>query len=144
MKVFSTIAVIVALTAAPCLADTYEHDEYGVNPTLQKVDKDLVPTVNAAKAVGWPEGGAPIPAAGFKVQAFARDLDHPRTLLVLPNGDVLVAETNTPPKPEDSKGIKGFVMKKVMKRAGAGVESANRITLLRDADGDGRAVISRR
>jgi glucose/arabinose dehydrogenase len=73
------------------------------------------------------------------VAAFATDLDHPRWLYVLPNGDVLVAETNAPPKPEDGKGIKGWVMGLVMKRAGAHVPSANRITLLRDTDGDGVA-----
>ena len=73
------------------------------------------------------------------VNAFASGLDHPRTVYVLPNGDVLVAETNAPPKPDDGKGIKGMVMKAVMKKAGAGVPSANRITLLRDADGDGVA-----
>jgi len=73
------------------------------------------------------------------VNAFARDLDHPRWLYVLPNGDVLVAETNAPPKPDDAKGIKGWLSQLVMKRAGAGVPSANRITLLRDADGDGIA-----
>ena len=73
------------------------------------------------------------------VNAFATGLDHPRTLDVLPNGDVLVAETNAPPKPDDSRGIKGWITKMVMGRAGAGTTSANRITLLRDADGDGIA-----
>jgi glucose/arabinose dehydrogenase len=73
------------------------------------------------------------------VNAFAAGLDHPRTLYVLPNGDVLVAETNAPPKPDDSRGIKGWITKMVMGRAGAGTTSANRITLLRDADGDGVA-----
>ncbi|HSX90309.1 MAG TPA: sorbosone dehydrogenase family protein, partial [Pseudomonas sp.] len=89
-------------------------------------------------AVGWPEGAAPQAAEGLTVQAFARDLDHPRWLYVLPNGDVLVAETNAPPKPEPG-GLRGWFMKRVMKKAGAGVPSANRITLLRDADGDGVA-----
>ena len=73
------------------------------------------------------------------VNAFATGLDHPRSVYVLPNGDVLVAETNAPPKPDDGKGIKGFVYEQVQKWAGAGVPSANRITLLRDADGDGVA-----
>ena len=71
--------------------------------------------------------------------AFAIDLDHPRNLLVLPNGDVLVAETNAPHRPQDMPGARGFVMRRVMAVAGAGVPSANRITLLRDADGDGVA-----
>jgi hypothetical protein len=89
--------------------------------------------------VGWPGGGKPVAAAGLSVAPFATGLDHPRWVYVLPNGDVLVAESNAPPKPEDGKGIRGWVMKIVMKRAGAGVPSANRITLLRDADGDGTA-----
>ncbi len=95
--------------------------------------------MNIAPAKGWPSGAMPQPVAGTSVTAFARDLDHPRWLYVLPNGDVLVAESNAPPKPDDAKGIKGWVMKRVMKRAGAGVPSANRITLLRDTDGDGVA-----
>lgn len=85
------------------------------------------------------EGAKPVAAAGTQVAAFAENLDHPRWLYVLPNGDVLVAETNAPPKPDDGTGIRGWVMKKVMGRAGAGVPSANRITLLRDQDHDGIA-----
>ena len=112
---------------------------YGPNPRLPAPEKSLIPTVHIAKAIGWPAGVKPTPAAGLQVQAFATGLAHPRWLLALPNGDVLVAETNAPPKPEDNKGIKGKVMKLVQKRAGAGVESPNRITLLRDADGDGVA-----
>ena len=98
-----------------------------------------MPTVNIATATGWPGGGKPKAANGMAVNAFATGLDHPRTVHVLPNGDVLVAESNAPPKPDDGKGIKGWVTKMVMGRAGAGVPSANRITLLRDADGDGVA-----
>ena len=111
----------------------------GPNPTLPPATKRLIPTVLIAPAKGWPAGVTPTAAAGLSVAAFATGLDHPRWLTVLPNGDVLVAESNAPPKPEDGKGIKGAVMKAVMKRAGAGVPSANRITLLRDADGDGVA-----
>ncbi len=111
----------------------------GPNPTLPAPIKTLLPTVNIAPALGWTHGAMPVAAAGTSVGAFARGLDHPRWIYVLPNGDVLVAETNAPPKPEDGKGIKGWVMKMMMKRAGAGVPSANRISLLRDADGDGVA-----
>ena len=111
----------------------------GAQPTLPPPRHTLLPTVNIAPAQGWPEGGTPLAAAGLRVQAFARELDHPRWLLVLPNGDVLVAESNAPPKPDDSGGIKGWVKKLAMKRAGAGTPSANRITLLRDSDGDGVA-----
>ncbi|MCP1420280.1 glucose/arabinose dehydrogenase [Pseudomonas laurylsulfativorans] len=114
-------------------------DGTGPSPQLPEPNKTLVPTVNIAPAIGWPEGAKPMAANGTQVAAFAEDLDHPRWLYVLPNGDVLVAETNAPPKPEDGKGIRGWVMKKVMGRAGAGVPSANRITLLRDKDHDGVA-----
>lgn len=114
----------------------------GANPTLPKPNKTLFPTVNIAPAKGWPEGAMPTPMAGLGVTALASGLEHPRWVYVLPNGDVLVAESNAPPKPEDEKsaqGLRGWFMKKVMGRAGAGAPTANRITLLRDADGDGKA-----
>ena len=111
----------------------------GPRPELPPPRAALIPTVNIAPAKGWARGAMPQAAPGLQVQAFAAGLDHPRWLLVLPNGDVLVAETNAPPKPEDAKGIKGWVMGLVMQRAGAAVPSANRITLLRDSDGDGVA-----
>jgi glucose/arabinose dehydrogenase len=114
-------------------------DGTGPSPKLPEPNKTLIPTVNIAPAIGWPAGGKPTAAAGTQVAAFAEGLDHPRWLYVLPNGDVLVAETNAPPKPDDSSGIRGWVMKKVMGKAGAGVPSPNRITLLRDADHDGVA-----
>ena len=98
-----------------------------------------MPTVNIAPAKGWAAGGKPAAADGLAVAALARDLEHPRWLYVLPNGDVLVAETNAPARPDDGKGIRAFFMKALMRRAGAGVPSANRITLLRDNDGDGVA-----
>ncbi|HEY6382364.1 MAG TPA: sorbosone dehydrogenase family protein, partial [Pseudolabrys sp.] len=71
--------------------------------------------------------------------AFAKGLEHPRWLFVLPNGDVLVAESNAPQRPDDAKGIKGWAYKTVQKWVGAGVPSPNRIILLRDKDGDGVA-----
>lgn len=113
--------------------------DVGPQPTIKAPVRRLIPTVDIAPARGWPQGGAPRPAAGLAVEAFASGLDHPRWLYVLPNGDVLVAETNAPERPEDRKGIRGYVMGKVMAKAGAAVPSANRITLLRDADGDGVA-----
>ncbi|HYD28048.1 sorbosone dehydrogenase family protein [Brevundimonas sp.] len=113
---------------------------FGPDPTLPDPQRSLIPVVNVAEAVGWPDGRTPVPAPGFRVQAFAAGLDHPRWLYRLPNGDVLVAETNAPPKPEDKKGgLRGFFQGLFMKKAGARVPSANRITLLRDADGDGVA-----
>ena len=111
----------------------------GANPVLPAPQSSAIPTVHVAKATGWPSGSKPSAASGLAVNAFAADLDHPRWLYVLPNGDVLVAETDAPPKPEDRKGFKGWVMKKLMSKAGSGTPSANRITLLRDTDGDGVA-----
>ena len=111
----------------------------GAAPTLPSPEHSLFPTVNIAPAKGWPVGATPVTAAGTVVGAFAGGLKHPRWLYVLPNGDVLVAESNAPPKPDDGNGIKGWIMGLVMKRAGAGVPSANRITLLRDSKGDGVA-----
>jgi glucose/arabinose dehydrogenase len=112
---------------------------FGPDPQLPEPRSSLIPTVNIAPAKGWPEGAMPTTAAGLRVTTFAAGLDHPRWVYVLPNGDVLVAESNAPPEPEDGQGLRGWVMKLVMGRAGAGVPSANRITLLRDADGDGLA-----
>ena len=111
----------------------------GPTPTLPEPTKTLLPTVNIAPAQGWAPGAMPVAASGTAVNPFATGLDHPRWLYVLPNGDVLVAESNAPPKPDDAKGFRGWVMGLVMKRAGAAPKSANRITLLRDADGDGVA-----
>jgi glucose/arabinose dehydrogenase len=113
---------------------------FGPTPTLPAPEKSWIPTINIANATGWPAGGKPRAAGGMAVNAFATGLDHPRTLHVLPNGDVLVAESNAPPKPDgDGGGIKGFVFRQALKWAGASVPSPNRITLLRDADGDGVA-----
>lgn len=111
----------------------------GTDPVLPEPNTSLIPTVNIAPAVGWSAGEKPIAAEGLAVNAFARGFQHPRWLYVLPNGDVLVAETNAPPRPEDYTGIRGWAMKQVMENAGAATPSANRITLLRDEDGDGRA-----
>ncbi len=113
----------------------------GPHPVIKPVDKHLLPTVQIAPAKGWAAGQKPAPAAGIALTAFATGLNHPRWLYVLPNGDVLVAETNAPPKPDDAKGIRGHVMKIVQKKAGAGAPTANRIVLLRDADGDGVAEV---
>ncbi|HEY9098329.1 MAG TPA: sorbosone dehydrogenase family protein [Thiobacillus sp.] len=133
--------LILNLSACGEVATLPEQAGVGPHPTLPPPNPTLIPTVKIAPAIGWPAGATPTAAAGLAVNAFASGLDHPRWLYVLPNGDVLVAESNAPPKPEDGKSIKGWIMKWVMKRAGAGVPSANRITLLRDADGDGIAEV---
>jgi glucose/arabinose dehydrogenase len=136
------IASIAQLFAGSLLAQLSTQppaQTIGATPQLAKPNKQIIPTVHIAPAKGWPAGAQPVAADGLSVAPLATGLDHPRWVYVLPNGDVLVAESNAPPKPEDSKGIKGAVMGFVMKRAGATAPSANRITLLRDADGDGVA-----
>ena len=138
-RLATLILLAAGLAACGETSSLQVSDGTGPSPKLPEPNKTLIPTVNIAPAVGWAEGGKPTAAPGTQVAAFAADLDHPRWLYVLPNGDVLVAETNSPAKPDDSKGIRGFVMEKVMSRAGAGVPSANRISLLRDKDGDGVA-----
>ncbi|HEY0014461.1 MAG TPA: sorbosone dehydrogenase family protein [Allosphingosinicella sp.] len=111
----------------------------GANPALP-APADGLPTINIAPAASWPEGRTPTAAAGLAVNAFAAGLDHPRWLLALPNGDVLVAESNKPAPPEgEGGGVKGWVERRVMSAAGAGVPSADRISLLRDSDADGVA-----
>jgi glucose/arabinose dehydrogenase len=137
----SACLVALALPLAGCneKSTLASGEDFGPSPKLVEPSKSLIPTVNVSKAIGWSAGGKPKAAEGMTVNAFATGLDHPRTVYVLPNGDVLVAESNAPPKPEDGKGIRGWVMKQVMGHAGAGKPTANRISLLRDADGDGVA-----
>ena len=129
----------ISLAACGDRAKLPEEAGWGPNPQLPAPNATLLPTLNEAKAVPWNAGEKPVAAKGLAVEAFAQRLQHPRWLLVLPNGDVLVAETNAPPKPDDSKGIRGFFQKMLQKNAGSTGESANRITLLRDTDGDGKA-----
>ena len=135
----ASCALLLTMTGCAMPSKSPINDSYGSQPNLPKPKSSLLPTVNIAPAKGWPEGKMPTPATGLKVQAFAKGLQHPRWLYVLPNGDVLVAETDAPPKPDDSKGIKGKIMKWVMQRAGSSHPSANRISLLRDSNGDGVA-----
>ena len=137
------VASAVVLSAAGCAgrAELPESSGVGPRPVLPDPSHAAVPTINVVTAKGWPPGAAPTVASGQSVTAFARDLDHPRWLYVLPNGDVLVAETNAPARSEDGKGVKGYFFKKFQKKAGGAVPSANRITLLRDADGDGLAEV---
>ena len=139
------LAIAIAAMALPLAAcndpqDTVTAEQsFGPSPTLPEPQQSWLPTVNIATATGWAAGDKPKAANGMAVNAFASGLDHPRTVYVLPNGDVLVVESNAPPKPGDARGVKGFIYKQVQRWAGAGVPSANRITLLRDADGDGVA-----
>ncbi|MEO7391581.1 MAG: sorbosone dehydrogenase family protein [Ramlibacter sp.] len=130
---------LLGMAGCGSVAQSAPNAGVGPNPQLPAPETSLLPTVNIAPAEGWPAGTRPQAPAGFRVTALAAGLDHPRWVYVLPNGDVLVAESNAPPKPNEGNSLRGFIMKKVMERAGAGVPSANRITLLRDADGDGVA-----
>lgn len=111
----------------------------GPSPALPKPSTSLIPVVNVVDAKGWPANATPVSPEGTVVHAYATGLQHPRWLYVLPNGDVLVAETNAPERPDDAPGIKGWFFKHFQKKAGGAVPSANRITLLRDTDGDGIA-----
>ena len=135
------VLIAGGLTGCGDTATLLKGQDTGATPTLTAPVKRLIPTVDIAPARGWPAGGMPTPMAGLTVAPLATGLDHPRWVYVLPNGDVLVAESNAPPKLDDGKGIKGWIMKQVMARAGAGVPSANRITLLRDTNGDGKAEV---
>jgi glucose/arabinose dehydrogenase len=137
----TVISLSILLTACGDSAKLPDEAAVGPSPTLPEPNETLLPTVNIAPAKGWSQGEGPTAAGGLAVHAYALGLDHPRWVYVLPNGDVLVAETNAPERPEEGKGIKGRVMQWYQKRAGAGVPSANRITLLRDADGDGVAEV---
>jgi glucose/arabinose dehydrogenase len=137
--------LLPALTLSVMLAACGQPAQYpveagiGPDPTLPPPESGLVPTVRPAKAIGWAGGETPTPADGLAVVAFADGLDHPRWLFVAPNGDVLVAESNRTHAEDSGNPIMAWIMGLVMDYAGAGVESANRITLLRDTDGDGVA-----
>ena len=124
--------VVVAMLLSACGDMARLPVAAGICPTseLPVPRSSLLPTVNMAPAQSWPAGRVPSGPPVTEVQPFASGLDHPRWLLVLPNGDVLVAETNAPERPDAAPGLRGWVMGLVMKRAGAAKPSANRITLL--------------
>ena len=136
---FSALAAALLLAACAGREALRDAEGIGADPTLPAPRQSLIPTVDIAPASGWKGGEAPTPARGLRVTRFADGLQHPRWLHVLPNGDVLVAESNGPAGKSGVRGLKGKVMGAVMKRAGAGEPSADRITLLRDTDGDGVA-----
>jgi glucose/arabinose dehydrogenase len=135
------LAATLSLGAAACgeRATLPESAGTGPAPVLPPPHRTLIPTVNIARAIGWPAGATPVPAAGLAVHAYATGLDHPRWLHVLPNGDVLVAESNAPAAHDTKGGIKGWIAGRVMKAAGASAASADRITLLRGIGPDGLA-----
>lgn len=139
--ILGLIIVLAAITIwfllRPDVAKLSEQDVTGMIPKLGEARPASIPTMKVAPVIGWQGGARPTPAKGLKVEAFASNLDHPRWLYRLPNGDVLVAETNSPPRKVG--GVTGMVMGSLMKKAGAGGPSANRISLLRDTNGDGVA-----
>lgn len=135
----ASVGVVAAVLAMSCgsVARLPLAAGTGVQPVLPPPNRSLIPVINVATAKGWAQGATPTAADGMSVAAFASGLDHPRWLYVLPNGDVLVAETNGPPRPQNNKGIRGWFFKRFQKKAGGAVPSANQITLLRDRNGDG-------
>jgi len=133
------VAVVVKLVVFPERAELPVEAGMGSDPELPKPNKTLMPTVNVAPATGWPEGQQPSAAEGLRVTQFSSGLEHPRWLYKLPNGDILVAESNAPAKAGGSTSAKDWVADKIKSTAGAGVPSADRITLLRDVDNDGVA-----
>ena len=135
MAMLSAVSVAACASSArlPVSAVT------GPNPEIPAPKTSSIPIVNVAKAIGWSGKDHPVAAMGTAVNAYARKLDHPRWLYVLPNGDVLVAESNAPTRPDDRTGIHSWFLRLFMHEGGAGDPTANRITLLRDTDGDGIA-----
>jgi len=131
------IAILMRGTSATLSVDEVS----GTDPTLVEPDEGLFPTIDVAEPVGWAKGEVPGAAKGLQVQRFAEGLDHPRIMYRLPNGDILVTLTNSPPR--DVGGIEGFIMKRLMGKAGAGEPSPNKLVLLRDTNGDGRADVKK-
>jgi len=139
MKRTFLVLALPLLSACGGMTDLPASSGFGGNPQLPPPHNQLIPVVNIAPAKGWPAGATPTAASGLQVKMFASGLDHPRWLYTLPNGDVLVAETNSPAKPDDLKGLTKFAHDIITHIAGADAKSANRITLLRDSKGDGIA-----
>lgn len=135
--IFALVGAWIAWSIRGPAAEFSLNDTTGPRPKLAEPNEQTIPTVRTADPVGWKDGEAPIAAQGLQVTRFADKLDHPRTVFTLPNGDVLVAETNSPPR--ETGGITGAVMGYLFRKVGAGGPSPNKIVLLRDSDGDGKA-----
>lgn len=135
------LTLTCALAALAACSQRPAPPSYGANVELPAPQKNMLPTINVAKAVGWPAGAAPTAAEGLVVSRYAEDMAHPRWLYILPNGDVLVAEAST--QPEKGGGIEGMIARNLQKRGGAYNHNQNRIMLLRDSDGDGDVDLKR-
>jgi glucose/arabinose dehydrogenase len=133
------LAAGLAVFAVACSPSSHEpeHKLVGKNPVIPSPEKNFIPTLNFSTAKGWPDGTAPHAPTGFTVTKFAGDLDHPRWLYQLPNGDVLVAESTTEPPPP--KTLEDRLADWLQSISGSDGKSANRITLLRDTKGAGTA-----
>ncbi|MSQ81221.1 MAG: sorbosone dehydrogenase family protein [Candidatus Methylopumilus sp.] len=139
MKYFFLLLLLISCQIAPS-KDLF-NSSVGKNPILPKPTLSLIPAVNIAKASQWPEGLMPHVKDGFTINLYSKELIHPRWLYVLPNGDVLVAQSNKQ-SPKKTRNLKDLITGYVMKRAGAGNESPDKITLLRDKNGDGVATLA--
>ena len=139
------LVAIVILAAAGWWVLRGDRAEYtvaqvtGADPLLAEPDPQTIPTVQVAEPIGWPDGAAPDAAEGLVVNRFAEGLEHPRVIYAMPNGDILVAESNAPERVIAGGGITNLVAGFLFRRAGAAVPSPNKLVLLRDADGDGVA-----
>ena len=129
------IVIAVAALAACTDKGGDPMKQYGPDPVLPQPSQYLLPPMSVPNAVGWKSGETPTVPAGLKIQAMATGLMHPRIVYPLPNGDILVVESNGPGtepfRPKD------YIQGKIKGRAGAAAKGGNRITLLRDANGDG-------
>jgi glucose/arabinose dehydrogenase len=127
--------MVLALVAACSGKGGDPSTQYGSNPNLPEPHQYLMPPMNVPKVVGWKAGEMPTVPTGMRIQAMRTGLMHPRIVYPLPNGDILVVESNGPGtepfRPKD------YIQGKVKARAGAAAKGGNRITLLRDANGDG-------
>ena len=142
IKRYWAFGMVLAVVLVPYIAYGADKEKSsgvttGVDVLFPEPKYTLLPTINTAPASFWPEGVTPIALPGFAVNAFAKGLQHPRWLFVLPNGDVLVAETGAPSK--EKVGISEIIVNFVKKRVGAGEKSTDKIILLRDLDNDGIA-----
>ena len=136
-SLFASLCIVSFATPGTMAQNPPPADTFGPNPKLSQPKESWVPTLEVAKAETWPQGEKPTAAPGLKVEAFARGLKHPRWIYVLPNGDVLAAEAAT--EPASSWSPRSLIQNWAQRRAGAVVENANRISILRDTNGDGIA-----